>query len=295
MEAKPFVRVLVAAALLGAGLGGATTGVQRLATSTPGSTAKTLTTSSSPAQTAAQTQKTGTTSKTSVGTTTSTATAKNATGAAAPVPTSPAASGRSTISGTATAIKDGVIVITKNDGGSLSVTTGTGTAFQKQSLATIADLLAGLTVTVAGVAQSDGSIQATAVTFGNDTANLPAPSQPNQPLPNETRLPSLTGLPTGQPGAGFTRPESTNPPGTAMPPNGGENVGTIQSVSANTLTLRTVSGTTLRVVVGTNTTIQRISSAILTDVVVGAGLKITGSLLSDGSLQASSVIITSAK
>jgi hypothetical protein len=284
MEARPFFRVLVIAALLGVGLGGAAFGVQRLV-APPTASGKTTVT------TIPVTQKATTGTKPSTSSSTNTAMATSTASATATTPFGTVSGGRSTMSGTVSSAKDGLITLTKIGGGSVNVTTWTGTVFQKQGPGSLADLVAGLPVSVEGTSQSDGSIKATSITTGSANAR----GGSNQALPTGTAFPSPSVLPPGQGGGGFTRAPGTNLPETATPGSAGAITGTIQSVTGNTIMLRTLGGTSVSVFVGPTTSIQKVSSASQTDITEGASLIVTGTMQGDGSLQATDITITTTR
>ncbi len=99
---------------------------------------------------------------------------------------------------------------------------------------------------------------------------------------------------TRQPGGGggaggqFVR---INPAGGGGGLFGGGTIGTIQSVSGNMLTVTTQNGSSVQVILGSNTTIEKIGQGTIGDLAAGANVTVGGQRNADGSIQAATILL----
>jgi hypothetical protein len=191
------------------------------------------------------------------------------------------------VSGSVQSVKESVISLKQSDGTLLTISTIGTTLIQKSFQASLADLKTGVSVTVSGNQQGDGSLLAESITI-----NVSAGTAPTQ-----APISIANGPPTGQTGVTPTQtpssPGSTSPrlPGTGSPSGGQGTAGTIQTTDGSTITVRLSNGSTARVTVSASTTIKRVSTGALTDIAAGSNINATGVRQSDGSIRATIITI----
>jgi hypothetical protein len=277
MKGKKFLLVLVVAVLLGAAIGGATFGIQKLVSNNSGGT------------TTPQIQ---IPTQTTTPATTPSATATNTSPAQGNIP---GVSGTS-LSGTVTAVSAGVMTVLKDDGASVSVDAASA-SIQKLASLSLADLAAGMSITVSGDTQDDGSILATAITVNQGTGGSAMPPAPDMTVPQASGMPTITGVPDGT----MTSPVFTMTsmptmtgqfPGGIQQPGSRGTSGTIEAINGSAISLKTQDGTIVTVVLGEGATIQQTSQGNLDDIVTGCAVSVSGMEQEDGSVTAVSVTVS---
>jgi hypothetical protein len=302
MKGKQYIGVLFVAALIGAGLGGAAIGIVPPVTKASTPTQPTQLTSTpavtstvKPSPTAATT--TAVTSATAA-TTQAGAIAPSATGIATGLP-------GTSVTGTVQTVKGSLVTIKTEAGSLVNLTLGTTASVQINSPATLANVTVGSTITVAGSQTSD-SVKATSIAIGSISGQNPLPTMTGvlptgfPGLTSTQFLPTMTGArPTNQPGGASTqtRLPQTNaqpPAGPVQPPSSGTS-GTVQAIEGNTITIMTISGITLKIVVDSSTTYQKTTRATAADITTGCSLTAAGAQQSDGTFQVNSLTINIAE
>ena len=288
METRRFTGVLIAALLVGGCLGGGAAGVKNVLSGNESTTElikqapNTLTASASMADITSTTTLSTTSPATALIISTSSAAAS-----ANPSSSISGSQGVASVSGSVQSVKGSVIAIKVSDGTLSTISTTGTTLIQKSFQASLADLKTGVSVTVGGSQQGDGSLLAESITI-----NVSAGAAPTQ-----APISIANGPPTGQTGVTPTQtpplPGSTSPrlPGTGSPSGGQGMAGTIQTIDGGTITLRLSNGITARVIVSASTAIKRVSPGALTDIAAGSNINITGMPQSDGSIRATIITI----
>jgi hypothetical protein len=255
MKFKQYIWVLLAAAVIGVGLGGASIGITHLVKN-QGTKQAQQTSQTKPSTTSAvktTTQSTGTTTTA----TTSSQTALPSGQGALP-------SGLGT-TGTVQTFDGSILTLKTSSVNLISVTVGSNTWIQKTILVAVSDIVAGSNIMVSGTQQSDGSISASNISITTSSAQVTPPAS----LPS-----SLVPLVPG-----------------AFPSTGNSTAGTVQSVDSNIVNIKIRDGSSVRIVVSSNTVIQKTIAGTLADILIGSSITVAGSQQSDGSLLANMIII----
>jgi hypothetical protein len=179
-------------------------------------------------------------------------------------------------SGTIASINGNTLTLTTNQG-QATVIVGPSTDIEKTVSGTLADIVAGQFVTVAGTTDSNGDITATSISIRPQNQNNFNPSGGTTPF-------------TG------TRPTGTSTtPGTSRPSNfaGRGTSGTVDSINGSVLVLTTLQTpqTQVTVNISSDTTIEKSVSGSLADLTVGSFVTAFGTADSSGVISAASVTL----
>lgn len=93
---------------------------------------------------------------------------------------------------------------------------------------------------------------------------------------------------TRQPGAALPGGRIIGGPGGLA---GGTNGGVVQAIEGNIVTVTSPNGSVIRVVLGANTTIEKLTQGITGDITAGSNITVGGPRNSDGSIQALTVLL----
>ncbi len=92
---------------------------------------------------------------------------------------------------------------------------------------------------------------------------------------------------------------STDQPSSFTPPAGtgtfigrGGTIGTIEKIEGDTITVKTINGSSVKVVTSSSTTFQKMVSGTISDLKTGDAITVSGETRDDGSVQASTVLLT---
>jgi hypothetical protein len=177
----------------------------------------------------------------------------------------PGAFGGPGVSGTVKSVSGNTIHVTGQDGSAVTVKTDDKTTIQKNMTGTLTDVQAGARIMVIGE-QSSGTTTARTIQIMPAGGNVPqAPS-------------SQGGNPPGQ-GSGQPAPVGTPPSQSGGQPGamGGSGVGgTVKSVSENTIQLTGFDGSTATVRIDDKTTIQKTTTAALSDIQANTQITVIG-------------------
>jgi hypothetical protein len=80
--------------------------------------------------------------------------------------------------------------------------------------------------------------------------------------------------------------------GTGIPFGRGGTMGIIEKIEGNTITVKTMSGSSINVVTSSETTFKKMGSGSLSDIKTGDSISVSGTSQDDGSIQATSILIT---
>ena len=83
----------------------------------------------------------------------------------------------------------------------------------------------------------------------------------------------------------------TPPTGTGMPFGRGGTMGTVEKIEGGVITVKTFSGT-VNVITSSDTTVQQMGAASLSDIKTGDNISVSGESQDDGSVKATSIFIT---
>ncbi len=180
------------------------------------------------------------------------------------------------VSGTVKSVSGNTIQLTAQDGSAVTVKTDDKTGFQKTVAGTSADIQTGVRLAVTGD-QSSGTITAKTIQImpAGDASGMPpgqgAGTGPGggQGTPG-ARQGGQAG-PQGTPGAGQPGQGGGQPGGAGFP-----SMGTVKSVSGNTIQLTAQDSSTITVQVNDQTTIAKTSMAALSDIQAGVLIAVMG-------------------
>jgi hypothetical protein len=193
-------------------------------------------------------------------------------------------------SGTVKSVSGNTIVLTAQDNSTLTVKMDDKTSIQKNVAGTLADIQTGVRLVVMGD-QSSGTITARTIQIGVGGAPSAMPpgqggGQPSQGGPQSAPGAGQPGQSGGQPGpqgtprAGQPGQGGGQPSGAGMP-----SMGTVKSVSGNTIVLTGFDNNTLTVQVDAKTAIQKTATGTAADIQAGVQIMVVGDT-SNGTLTA---------
>jgi hypothetical protein len=196
-------------------------------------------------------------------------------------------------SGTVKSISGNTIVLTGQDGNAVTVKLDDKTSIQKNVAGSLADIQTGVRLFVMGD-QSSGTITARTIQVGVGGAPPAMPPGQGGGQPGQGGSQGAPGA--GQPGQGSGQPGQGGPqgaPGAGQPGQGGgqpgaaggPSMGTVKSVSGNTIVLTGQDNSTINVKVDDKTTIQKSAAGTAADILAGAQIKVIGDT-SSGTLTA---------
>jgi hypothetical protein len=175
--------------------------------------------------------------------------------------------------GTLSSISGNILTLATSQG-QVTVIASASTPVEKTVTGALSDLQVGQFVTVIGTADANGVIAATAIDARSQGARLQFTPPPGA-SPRPSRAPV---------------PNSSNTPNFANGRNGLGTIGTISSISGNTLVL-TVGQGQVTINTGSNTVIQKTVAGTVSDLQVGDFLTVIGSADANGNITATSVMV----
>ncbi len=230
-------------------------------------------------------------------------TTPSSTSTTTPTATPTPAQGQTT-GGTLTKIEGNTLTMT-NPQGTITVNVSSATSIGKFTTGTLLDLQVGQFLAVYGTKDANGNITATSIT-------IPPPGQTNPPVQPAGATPPSSGAPPTQGGSTTSVPPSSKAPptsGVTSKPPGGQTppaasstpvapssqtqpatAGTLTKIDGNSLTLNTSQGT-VRVVVGSTTSVVKFISGTLSDLQVGQFLSVVGTQSANGNITATSITL----
>jgi hypothetical protein len=253
MKFKQYIWVLLAAAIIGAGLGGAGIGITHLVKNQDTKQTQQTLQTKSPTTSAVKptTQFTGTTTTTS-------------SQAALPSGQGALPSGLGT-TGTVQTFDGSKLTLKTSNVNLISVTVGSNTRIQKTILVAVSDIVAGSNIVVSGNQQSDGSISASNISITTSSAQVTPPA---------------------------TLPSSLIPPATGVfPSTGNSTAGTVQSVDSGIVNINARDGSSVKILIDSRTVIQKTIAGTQADILIGSSITVAGIQQSDGSWQANIITI----
>ena len=193
-------------------------------------------------------------------------------------------------SGTVKSVSGNTIVLTAQDNSTLTVKMDDKTSIQKNVAGTLADIQTSVRLVVMGD-QSSGTITARSIQIGVGGASSAMPpgqggGQPGQGGPQGAPGAGQPGQSGGQPGpqgtprAGQPGQGGGQPSGAGMP-----SMGTVKSVSGNTIVLSGQDNNTITVKIDDKTTIQKSAAGTAADIQTGVQIMVVGDT-SNGTLTA---------
>jgi hypothetical protein len=255
MKFKQYIWVLLAAAVIGAGLGGAGIGITQMVKnqSTKQTQQASQTKPSTISAVKPTTQFTGTTT-----------TATTSSQAALPSGQGALPSGLGT-TGTVQTFDGSKLTLKTSNVNLISVTVGSNTRIQKTILVAVSDIVAGSNIVVSGNQQSDGSISASNISITTSSAQVTPPA---------------------------TLPSSLIPPATGVfPSTGNSTAGTVQSVDSGIVNINARDGSSVKILIDSRTVIQKTIAGTQADILIGSSITVAGIQQSDGSWQANIITI----
>jgi hypothetical protein len=192
-------------------------------------------------------------------------------------------------SGTVKSISGNTIQLTGQDGNVISVKIDDKTTIQKNVSGTLADMQTGVRLIVMGD-QGSGTIIARNIQIDVGAASMPSGQDRPQGTPGAGQ--PGQGGPQGGPSAG--QPGQGGPlgaPGGGQPGSAGApSMGTVKSVSGNSIVLTVADNSTITIKVDDKTTIQKNAAATAADIQAGVQIMAIGET-SNGTLTARSIQI----
>ncbi|MBI2854221.1 MAG: hypothetical protein HYX87_04785 [Chloroflexi bacterium] len=179
-------------------------------------------------------------------------------------------------------VEGNVLTLSVRDGSTVIAKASDKTVIQKAIQGSLSDIALGNYLTVMGDRQNDGSISATTIAIGLQAAGQSGIGQ------------WLTGQQTlaGQQGQGSRRgPGGTGGMGGAGGFARGVTMGSVQKVEGNVIMLTVRDGSSARITVNDKTLVGKMGQGEINDITVGGSITVAGDKNSDGSINATNIIV----